>query len=468
MDDREQNTLKVVVAGAGIAGLATAWLIQQTALEVGRKIELSIFEADSRHGGATRSDLIDGYLCEWGPNGFLDNEPATLKLIESLGLTSQLVRASDASARRYIYHSGRMHEVPLSPPAFLLSGIVSVMAKLRMGMEYFVSSKQSDEDESVGSFGRRRLGEGFTRLLLDPMVSGIFAGDIDMLSLQAVFPKMVEMEREYGGLFKAMIAKQKAAKKSGFKSGGPGGPGATLHTFKQGMGQLTDELAARLKGSIQTGTPVTGIARLGDKFKVTTPRAIFDADIIVLAIPSYAAAKVVRGLDPDLSQTLSEIPYAPVDVVCSGYHPDRLSRPLEGFGVLIPRNEHIRSLGSLWSDQIFPGQAPMGRRLFRTILGGAHDKEIVSLSESDLISVTTHDQLKVMGIEGDAVFRKVYRHTFGIAQYNLGHLKRIAKIDKVEQELLGLFFTGAAYRGVSVNGTAKDAYRVAERAFKGK
>ncbi len=462
----KDEILSVVVVGAGVAGLSTAWLINQAAHKMGRSIELKILEAGPRHGGATRTDNIEGYLCEWGPNGFLDNEPATLNLVKSLGMEAELIRASEASSRRFIYHTGKMRPVPMTPPAFLRSNIVPFSAKLRMAMEIAIPARKDGVDETVKSFGERRLGKVFAKYLLDPMVSGIFAGNTAELSLKAIFPKMVEMERDYGGLFRALIAKHKEARKKGGKTGGPAGPGATLHTFRQGMGQLTDELARQLQSSIQTDTEVIGLEKINGRFLVRSIDKTFLADVVVLAVPSYTASEIITKMAPEVAKALSGISYAPVDVVCYGYSDNQLTNPLNGFGVLIPRCESLRSLGTLWSDQIFPGQAPTGRRLLRTIIGGAHDPGIVNVTEGDLHKIAQKDHLTVMGVSGEPIFKKLYRHSRGIAQYNVGHLERVSNADKLEQELPGLFFTGAAYRGVSVNGTAKDAYRVAELALK--
>ncbi len=460
------KTTTIVVVGAGVSGLSSAWLISQSAKAKNLKIDLKVLEATERHGGATKTDLIENYLCEWGPNGFLDNEPATLNLVRSLELEGELVRASEASANRYIYHSGKMRIVPTKPLAFLTSNILPFSAKLRIAMEIFIKPRIDGVDETVKSFGERRLGKMFTKFLLDPMVSGIFAGNIEELSLKAIFPKMVEMEREYGGLFKALITKGKEAKKNGKKAAGPAGSGATLHTFRKGMGQLTDVLAEKLGNALVINSEVNVIERVGNRFLVRSSVGTILADIVVLAIPSYAAAKILREIDSSVADALCQITYAPADVVCSGYEKSQLTNPLNGFGVLIPRSEGIRSLGTLWSDQIFPGQAPNGKRLLRTIIGGAHDKGIAKIHEIELLKIAQADNQKVMGLYGIPQFSKIFRHPQGIAQYNVGHLEKVATLDKLEQELRGLYFTGAAYRGVSVNGAAKDAYRVAGEALK--
>ena len=456
---------RVVVVGAGIAGLSTAWHVVTQAMRRDRALELTIIEQRPQPGGSTRTDHVDGYLCEWGPNGFLDNEPATLELVRELGLAERLYRASDAAASRFIYHSGQMHEVPLSPPEFLTSDIVPLSTKLRMAMEVFVPSRREDHDETVYEFGQRRLGHAFATLLLDPMVSGIFAGDVRELSLRAVFPQMASMERQYGGLFRALWAKKWQARRTGESVGGPSGPRGTLHTFRGGMGELTDTLATRLEAHLRLSATVVAVEHHDGGFRVRTDSEDLDADAVVLACPSFAAARIVTGLAPEVAQALDDIHHAPVDVACFGYRHADIRRPLRGFGVLIPRSEGIRSLGTLLSDQIFPGQAPPHHELMRTIIGGAHDPGITKLSSDDLEATVQRDLQALFRVTVAPRFRRLIRHARGIAQYTVGHLDRVAKTEALEAELPGLFFTGASYRGVSVNGCAKDAVQVGRRVW---
>jgi oxygen-dependent protoporphyrinogen oxidase len=457
------ESLRVIVVGAGVAGLATAWLIAERARQSERPLQLRVFESRSVAGGSTRTDQQDGFLCEWGPNGFLDNEPATLKLVEQLGLTDRLQRSSDASAHRFIFHGGRLREVPSSPPAFLKSDIVPLPAKLRMAGELFVARGPADDDESVYDFGCRRLGPEFANLLLDPMVTGIFAGDVRQLSLRAVFPKMAEMEQTYGGLFRALFAKTWHAKLGGTPTGGPGGPRGTLHTFRDGMGELTTTLADQLGDAVELEAAVRAVERQDDGFVVHTQHGLHPADAVVIACPSYAAASMVAGLSPNTARALDDIWHAPVDVVCFGFGAQDLRRPVDGFGVLIPRTEGIRTLGTLLSDRIFPGQAPEGQRLLRTLIGGAHDPSIGKLSLDDLEATVERDLDQLFGLDRPPCFRRSFRHAQGIAQYTIGHLDRVARTERLEEEHRGLYFTGASYRGVSVNGCIKDAFLVRDR-----
>jgi len=462
MRAERERTPRVAVIGAGVAGLATAFLIREFGRAVNRDVEITILEAGARHGGSTRTEYSDGFLCEWGPNGFLDNEPATFDLIERLGIRNRLVKASNAATNRYIFHSGKLHDVPLKPLAFLRSDILTLSAKLRMALELFIPAKRDGAEETVYSFGLRRLGETFANYLLDPMVSGIFAGNMHELSLPAVFPKMVALEREYGGLFRAMFALQKQAKRSGKRTGGPTGASSVLHTFQNGMGELTDTLAERMWDTLHVNFPVASVERRDNRWVVRGENAETEADAVILSCPSFAAAEIIRNVDPRVSSALSEIEHAPVDVVCHGYRAEDIAHSLHGFGVLVPRWEGIRMLGCLWSDSIFPGQAPEGKRLLRTIIGGAHDRRVVQLGEEELDRIAIEDNRRMLPISRPPEFHRIFRHPRGIAQYTIGHLKRVATTENLERNAPGIFFTGASYRGVSVNGCAKDAIRTAK------
>ena len=448
---------KIVIVGAGVSGLTCAYLLRETGRQ--RKIDcaITLLEVKNRHGGNTRTEYVDGYLCEWGANGFLDNEPTTLELVKRLGLTDRLIGASRSADRRFIYHSGRMHEVPLSPRKFMTSDILPFTAKLRMAMELVIPPKcDNDDDETIHSFGRRRLGKSFAAYLLDPMVSGIFAGNIRELSLAATFPKMVELERCYGGLFRALL------KRRGENKNGPAGPAGRLHTFRKGMGELTDALAARLEESIKTDCEAISLKWANHRFQIHHRQGSLDADGVILACPSYEAARIIGDLSHDVSSKIRDIPFAWVDVVCHAHQRTDVSHPLDGFGVLIPRNQSIRSLGTLWCDSIFPGQAPANHHLLRTILGGACDPDIGRLSIEQLHDQAHDDHRRLMHVSGKPCFKREFRHPKGIAQYTVGHQTRVAATEQLEKDMPLLFFTGASYRGISINACVKDAYRITD------
>jgi oxygen-dependent protoporphyrinogen oxidase len=447
----------VAVVGGGISGLATAWLLREQARGAGETVELSVFEASDVAGGYTRSERVDGYLCEIGPNGFLDNEPATLELVQLLGLRDRLVAARSDSARRYVYHSGALHLLPSGPLSFAGADVLSLRAKLRMALEPLIPAKRDASDESVFDFGRRRLGNDFARYLLGPMVSGVFAGDAQQLSLAAAFPKMAELEREHGGLFRAMWARR------GRSRGGPAGPGGTLHTFAGGMGELTAAIASKLEGSLHLASPVEAIELGREAHRVRAGGQELEVEQLVLACPAHVTARLLRPIDAALAEQIAAIGYASVAVSCRGYRREQLGRPLDGFGVLAPRGEGIASLGTLCSDRIFDGQAPSGTRLLRTIVGGSQQPDLAALDDDALAQLVDADHRELFAAEGQAQLERVYRHPRAIAQYTIGHHERVAAVERFEQEQPGVYFTGAGYRGVAVNACIKDAFATVER-----
>jgi oxygen-dependent protoporphyrinogen oxidase len=225
-------------------------------------------------------------------------------------------------------------------------------------------------------------------------------------------------------------------------------------------------LAAQLEGFVRLSSPVRTVERTGEEYVVRGKEFEERGDAVVLASPSFVTANILADLLPDISEAISGIPFAPVDVVCHGHPFTDVAHPLEGFGVLIPRHEGFRVLGCLWCDGIFPQQAPLGKHLLRTMIGGAHDPHVVKLTRDDLENIVHDEHRKLFGVSREPEFRRIFRHAKGIAQYTRGHLGRVAATERAEQELPGLFFTGASYRGVSVNGCCKDAFRVANLFWK--
>jgi oxygen-dependent protoporphyrinogen oxidase len=462
----------VAVVGGGVSGLACAYLIRRRLREAGASdVRVRLLEASDRTGGHIRTDAVDGYRCEWGPNGFLDNEPRMLELVEMLGLGPNLVRSNDLARRRFIYRRGALHLLPASPPAFLRTGLIGPLAKARVLMEPLVPGRRNGPEESVASFGRRRLGRAFAEAFLDPMVSGIFAGDIDRLSLQAAFPRMVELERDHGGLFRAMIALQRERKREQRATGdgdaaprGPAGPGGVLHSLEGGMETLVRTLTDALGDDVRVSTRVDTIAPLDDGvFELTVDGATMTADTVVLASPTPAQARWLRPWEPDVAAAFERVEAAPISVVCLGYARSSITHPLDGFGLLIPRSEGIRTLGVLFTSTLFPARAPEGHVLVRALIGGAHDPGIADLSEAETVDRVRADLAQLLGERAAPVFTRVFRHRRGIPQYNLGHPDVVVRADGAESRHPGLSLTGNWLRGISMNLCVKDAFRVADR-----
>lgn len=305
---------KVAVIGGGISGLAALhFLISRYPSE----IETVLLEKDGRLGGTIGTDRVDGYVSEWGPNGFLDRVPLTLQLVEELGISHLLAPADSRSGKRFIYAHGRLNEISPSPVKFMASPLLSVVGRLRLAMEPFIRQKKDWEvEESVFDFAARRIGLEAARTLIDPMVSGIFGGDARRLSLKSCFPIMVQMEKEYGSLVRALIARMRQAKREGKKGAGPAGPGGRLTSFKGGLQTLIDTLNTRYSSHIKTNHDVKRIVRAGDSYTVECGNGFADTyDAVICSSPAYAAATVTSELDNELSGILKRIPYASIGVI---------------------------------------------------------------------------------------------------------------------------------------------------------
>ncbi|NVO00893.1 MAG: protoporphyrinogen oxidase, partial [Geobacteraceae bacterium] len=333
---------QAVIVGGGISGLATAWILREKAREQGIELGITLLEKESRLGGKIWSIKDDGYLCEWGPNGFLDSKPQTIDLCRDLKADSQLLRSNDNARKRFIFSGGILNRLPENGPSFLKSKLISWPGKMRLAMEPFIPKYNSDADETLAAFGRRRLGEEALNKLIAPMVSGIFAGDPETMSLKSCFPRIAELESEYGGLIKAMIRlakKKKAEVAAGKAVASAAGPAGVLTSFKGGIQDLTDILAAELGMTvIRSGEEVVKITKGGTvPWRVVTARGELDADAVLLATPAYASADFLDGIDGDISEVLRQIPYATMTVACFGYDRDQINYDLNGFGYLAPK-----------------------------------------------------------------------------------------------------------------------------------
>jgi oxygen-dependent protoporphyrinogen oxidase len=469
----DSGSTRIAVIGGGVAGLATALNLLDEAERRQLDIAVTVFEKEEQPGGNLRTLRRDGWQLEWGPNGFLDNEPATLRLVRRLQLDEQLQRSSDAARRRFLLVAGRLQEIPTTPPAFLKSGLLPLPAKLRMAGEFFVPARRDlglaadrpETDETIAAFGERRLGKAFSETMLDPMVKGVFGGEATRLSLAAAFPRMVELENEYGGLFKAMIALGKKKKGQEKTNAGPTG---TLHSFRGGMAALIEALAAAVaadsRGRLVTGADVETLNRRGESWEITaggTAHGPFD--LVVDAAPAHAAARHLAGLDSEIAGSLQEIPFAPMAVVALGFDRSQVSHDLNGFGLLVPGKEKRDLLGALWTSSIFSGRAPAGKVLLRCMAGGAGNPAIMGLSDDELTRVICSELRPLLGLQGVPGMVTVIRHDQAIAQYVPGHLARLKEIEERLTGLPGLYLTGSSYRGIAVNACVKQAEALAPK-----
>ncbi len=440
---------RIAIIGGGISGLSALHFIRTRHGDTCRAV---LYEQDSRLGGTIGTDRINGFISDWGPNGFLDKVPLTLQMIHELGADDHLDPSKNASGKRFIYRNRRLHEISPSPVAFLRSPLLSLKGRLRVVREPFVKTRRLDDDESVFDFAVRRIGREAAETLIVPMVSGIFGGDAHELSLKSCFPAMRDMEDEYGSLFKALIGRRKAAKKSGGESGGPAGPGGRLTSFKNGLHTLIEIFADRYRDEIVVDHPIKRVVKDGAEYRLIGESGESDSfDAVICAAPTYAAASMVDELDAELADLLDEIPYASIAVVSLGFKREAVGCDLDGFGFLIPRCEGVRILGSIWTSSIFTGRAPDGMVLMRTMIGGATDPDAAALSDGTLLDIVTGELKPIIDTTDAPAYVRIYKYRRGIPQFVVGHPARMARMDEMLKNHPGLYFTGNAYQGVGLN-----------------
>lgn len=468
-----RESFEFAIVGGGIAGLSTAYEI----LQVRPEASLVVIEAAARLGGNIRTTHDEGFTVEWGVNGFLDNVPETLDLVGRLGLDGNLLRAAESAGRRFIFREGRLREVPLHPGRFLASDLLSLKGRLRVLGEPFARARP-EGDETVFDFAARRIGREAAAILVDAMVSGVYAGDSRALSLASTFPRMREMEETHGSLVRAMIHMRREAR-SGSRNardsrarsgGGPVGPGGVLTSFDRGMETLIRRLSdivgadrIRLATEVKEVSPVPSPGGYSLRVAANGSYGMIEAGRVIVAAPARAAARFLSPLDEGLSEGLAGIAYAPLAVVALAYRGADLAQVPQGFGFLAPHGQGLRILGCLWDSSIFPPRAPEGSVLVRGMIGGACDADAERLSDPDLEETMRHDLRIAMGIDAKPRKTWIFRHPLGIPQYTLGHGERMDRITACLVRHPGLELVGNSYHGVAVNSCVKEARELAIR-----
>lgn len=438
---------KVCVIGGGISGLCVAYRLKK------KGIDVLLIERNSVFGGNIQTEKTDDFLIEWGPNSTLVSAHL-FELIAELGLLEEVAPANATAKKRYILKDGKLRALPLKIISIIGTDIFSRKAKLRLLREPFITGK-SPENETVAEFFKRRLGQEVVDFAVDPFVSGIFAGNPEQLSIKSAFPSLFQMEKDYGSILKASIFGKKE------KSGDfvPKGISRTV-SFKNGMQTLTDKLAENLRGEIRTETEVVGLKTENGKWKIQTDSENLDGelfDAIVIATPSFVAAKLIENLDGELARNLSEIYHPPLAVIVSAFHKKDIDFDLDGFGFLIPKVEQRKILGSLWSSVIFENRAPNDIHLLTTFIGGARNAELFDKSDEELFNIAFEELNEILGLNGKPIFQKLKRWKRAIPQYNLGYEKITNSIENFKKDHAGFFFCSNFYRGISVSDCIKSS-----------
>ena len=460
------STVDVVVVGAGIAGLATAYELSR------HGASFVVLERASRAGGVILSDKLDGYTIDGGPDSLLIQKPAAIALCEEIGLGDRLVTTRPPRLA-YIQRGGRLHALPagsmLGIPTrigpFARTRLFSWAGKLRMGAELFVPPRRNEDDESIGAFMTRRFGSEATTYLAEPLLAGIHAGDVNRLSVQALFPRFVDAERRFGSLLRAFHrgARDARLKASGTTAAG----GAVEGAFKSlpgGLSEMVNALVGKLgEASVRLDSAVSAITGRGPFLvRLSTGEAI-EARSVVLATPAYVTSALTRDRDEEISRLSGEIEYASAATVALAFTRGSIAHPLNGSGFVVPRVEHTGILAASWLSSKWPDRAPDDRVLLRTFVGGARDPRALERSDKELISRSIGALLPLIGVRGEPLLARVYRWERGNAQHDVGHLARMAAIDRALARHPGLFVTGSGFRGVGIPDCVADGRATAKR-----
>lgn len=470
---------RIAIIGGGVSGLAAAHRLSELAPEA----DVTLFESSNRLGGVIRTEKVEGFCLEQGPDSLLTQVPWGLDLCQRIGLTSDIQPTASQPHGVYVVCRGRLRKVPdglalMAPQRLwplIASPILSLRGKLRLAGEYFIPPRQSTSDESLAAFATRRLGREAFERLVQPLVSGIFMGSPDTLSVRATFPRFVEMEEKHGGLIRAARAQAAGIKNrdSGGKISAPRGGGPAYGMFvapRRGMEQITRAIAERLPSeSIRLQTIVEAVSLIGgDRWGLATrlagseaEREVFDA--IVVAAPAFAAARLLHDATPALAAELAAIDYTSCVVVNLAFSRDQIHHPLDAFGFVTPLVERRSVTACTFSSVKYPGRAPNGWCLFRAYLGGAANPAVVDWTDHDVKHAALADLNQLLRIRGEPRFAIVRRHRRAMPQYELGHLARVDQIERLAARLPGLALAGNAYHGGGVAHCVHSGELAAER-----
>ncbi len=447
----------VLVIGAGISGLAAAYALHQ------RGARVVVVEARAEVGGSIRSEVTpEGFVVENGPNTVVNRDPAIWQQLSTLGIEAERLTADRSSGKRYIVLNGKPTLIPTSPPALIKSDLLSPIAKLRMLAEPLIPPACTP-DESVAAFFTRRIGREPMQHLIDPFVSGIYAGDPQALSVQATFPTLWEAEQQHGSILRGMLAKAFTAKPTKAPpptNGDPAQPTpkrekSVMFSFRKGLATWPRALAQALGSErVWLNAPVQRLYPAAQGWEATVLReqqpVTVTAAQVVLAAPAHVLAGLVAVFDREASRALAAMPGYPLSVVHLGYRREDVSDPLDGFGVLCPARERRNVLGILYPSSLFTGRAPAGTVLTTTFVGGARMPHLAEDDDAALVDLVRREHAALIGAHGEPIFVRIARWERAIPQYVAGHAARLAVLRESETRYPGLYYLGNYRDGVSV------------------
>lgn len=442
-------TCDVVIIGGGVSGLSAACELK------GRGYNVVVLERQARSGGNAQSERFGGFLMEHGPSSVNAQAMETVGLSRDLGLDTLRTELSSGVKSRYLVGDGSLQGISTHPLGFLMSGYLSPRARLRLMAEMLVPGRKSGTEETISEFWTRRFGREFSDKVIDPLVAGLYAGNADELSVGAVFPAIVEMERQFGSISRAVISKRLANGKM---------PGRRLFSWMDGIATLPAALAADLGDAVRTGVAVTAINRTLSGFEIKTANSRkLAARAVIIATQPHVSAALLEKMDAGGAQAVSEIAAPSVAVAYLGFRRDQVEHPLDGLGYLAPAGEKRLLSGALFPSSMFQNRAPEGHVAISGYVGGARAPEMARMSVEDITAVALEEFRDLLGVKGQPVVSRVRQWSQGLPQLTTGHAQRLKRIEKTEQRFPGLFVTGNYFTGPAVATCVKQSLETSKR-----
>jgi oxygen-dependent protoporphyrinogen oxidase len=469
-------THRVIVIGGGIAGLAAAHRVTELASANSLSIDVTLLEASARLGGSIATERVGEFLVEAGPDSFITEKPRALRLCERIGLSSRLVSTQTANQKIFIVHRGKLVQLPegfflLAPTRlwpFLQTPLFSWPGKLRMASEIFLPRGASIEDESLGSFVRRRFGREALERVAQPLVGGIYASDPDKLSLAATMPRFKEMEQKKRSVIYAMWSAQRERAKN--REAGSGARWSLFVTLAGGMQELVDSLAPRLpQGTVRLNSPATNLNRSADNtWRVTVGGTeTIEADAVILAAPAFRSGQLLESIAANAAADLKSIPYASTATVSLAYRREDFPQVPNSFGFVVPAIEKRKIMACTFSSLKYPGRAPDDYVLMRAFVGGSLQPELFTDDDQTMEQNVRAELATLLGVRAEPQFARIWRHPNSMPQYHVGHDAKIKRIETALSQFPTLALAGSAYHGVGIADCVRTGEEVAETIIKG-